>query len=226
MEKSEVSKEELKQLLVFMQRVKAFEQTFMIQKESMNRLIWGLLLCGAGILDCALIELQILTEEVGILTTLPWLIAIFSGLIMQLFSNRHLTNIYSIQKESKLDSTGNVYLISGFILMGILITIYNASGLYYLIFPSISLISGFISLIADRKQYLEHQALIHRFSYLLNPIVSFVAAVLMILLFSLDSTFFKYHGLIFGLSFGGSFVLSAFWNRNRINNYIRKIDID
>ncbi len=226
MEKTEISKEEIKQLLAFMERIKAFEKTFIIQKDSMNRLIWGLLLFSAGILDCMLIELQIITDEVGILTTVPWLIAIFSGLILQLFSNRHLTNVYSIQKVKETDSLGNMYLISGFFLMGVLITFYNASGLYYLIFPSISLISGFMALILDRKHYDENQDLISRSGYFLNPIMSLFAAITMIVLYLINGLFFKFHGLIFGFSFGGSFILSAFWNRNRIDEYIKRTDLE
>ena len=226
MEKTDISKEELKQLLAFMHRIKAFEKTFIIQKDSMNRLIWGLLLLGAGILDCMLIELQIITDEVGILTTVPWLIAIFSGLVLQLFSNRHLTNVYSIQREKESDSSGNMYLISGFLLMGVLITFYNANRLHYLIFPSISLISGFMSLILDREQYRENKDLIPKSSYLINPIVSLFAALIMIISYLIDNSFFKFHGLIFGLSFGGSFILSAFWNRNQIDNYIKRIDLE
>ncbi len=47
----EISNADLKQLLHYMSRIKAFEKIFKIQKDSMTRLIWGLLIIGGGVLE-------------------------------------------------------------------------------------------------------------------------------------------------------------------------------
>ena len=81
MEDSTISPAEIKQLLYYMNRVKSFEKTFIMQKDSMSRLIWGLLLIGAGILDGVFSSLRFF----GLVSVTPWILAIVSGLIIQGF---------------------------------------------------------------------------------------------------------------------------------------------
>ena len=99
MQKESIPKEDIQQLLFFMNRIQAFEKTFLIQKESVTRLIWGLFLMGAGILDYVIYEMTVISGVYGFQTIIPWALAMFSGLVVQLFSDRHLINIYSRKKK-------------------------------------------------------------------------------------------------------------------------------
>ena len=153
MNEKAISKEEIKQLLLFMNRIQAFEKTFIIQKDSMTKLIWGLLLMSAGILHFALTEVVLISYTSGVITLLPWGIAIVSGLIIQVFSDRHITNIYSWEKPpSKIDKD-TIILGFGFIFMAVIISFFSNADLYYLSFPSVAIISGLLVYIMDKKYY-------------------------------------------------------------------------
>ena len=219
-----ISKEELKQLLLFMNRIQAFEKTFIIQKDSMIRLIWGLFLFGAGLLDYIITEMVYQTDSFGVFTLVPWILAIFSGLIIQIFSDRHLTNIYSWKKPTKETSNDTIFLILGFVIMAVLITYYNMNSLYSLTFPSIALISGFMSLVMDRKYFEINKEILNKNQFLITPLICVFAAILMILIALIDESFYNFHSMIFGAAFGGSFCLTAFWNRKVIENFFEKID--
>ena len=223
---NEISKAELKQLLYFMQRVKSFERTFMIQKDSIIKLIWGLLFVGAGVLDYVMVDLQIETAAVGIFSLLPWVIAMLSGLIIQIFSDRHITNIYSREMKKESNSAATLILISGFILIGVVVTIFNMNEIYSLTFPMISIISGLMALVLDKENYQKNKDIINRYSYYLTPFITFSAAILMILISLLDNTNFRYHGLLFGISIGSSFLITAIWNRNSVQNYIENTEVE
>ncbi len=221
MEASTISPADIKQLLYYMNRVKSFEKTFMIQKDSMSRLIWGLLLIGAGILDGVFSSLRFF----GIMSITPWVLAMVSGLIIQGFADRHLINIYSRKtKEKDLDS-GSLFLIGTFIIIGIAVVFFNFAELHYLTFPTIALISGFTALVVDRKYYSKSEEILPKMAYLVTPIVSFSAAIIMLLGNIINSEFFLISGFIFGFTFGASFFFVAFWNRRYIDRYIEKIEI-
>ncbi|MFX1284832.1 MAG: hypothetical protein ACFFB5_14320 [Promethearchaeota archaeon] len=221
MENSIISPADIKQLLYYMNRVKAFEKTFMIQKDSMARLIWGLLLVGAGILDGVFSSLQFF----GLASITPWILAMVSGLIIQSFSDRHLTNIYSRKTQEKGINSNNLFLIGSFFIMGVAVIFFSFAKLQYLTFPTIALISGFTALVQDKKYYLKYEEILPKQGYLMVPIVSFSAAIIMLLGNFIDPEFFLYGGLIFGFTFGTSFCFGAFWNRRYIDTYIEKIDI-
>ncbi len=221
---NEISKDELRQLLYFMQRVKSFERTFMIQKDSIIRLIWGLLFIGAGILDWVMIELQFITNEVGLFALLPWVIAMLSGLIIQIFSDRHITNIYSKETMKESNSLETLILISGFILIAVTVTIFNMNSIYSFTFPVICIISGIMALVLDKKAFKENKDILNRYSYYLTPIITVSTAILMILICLLDNTYFRFHGILFGLSFGGSFLITAFWNRKSVQSFIENTE--
>ncbi|MFX0052901.1 MAG: hypothetical protein ACFFAJ_09505 [Candidatus Hodarchaeota archaeon] len=221
MDNNIISPADIKQLLYYMNRVKSFEKTFIIQKDSMSRLIWGLLLIGAGILDGVFSSLQFF----GLVSITPWILAIVSGLIIQGFSDRHLINIYSRKTQEKGIEGNNLFLIGSFILMGVAIGFFNFTELYYLIFPTVALISGFTALVEDKKYYSKNEEILPKMVYLVTPIVSFSASIFMLIGNILDSLFFIYGGLIFGFTFGLSFSLVAFWNRRQVDIYIEKIDI-
>ena len=223
---SDISKDELRQLLHFMQRVKSFERTFMIQKGSIIRLIWGLLFIGAGILDCVMIELQIITDAVGWFTLFPWAIAMLSGLIIQIFSDRHITNIYSRETKKESSTVETLILICGFILIAVAISIFNMNQLHFLTFPTISIISGLLALVLDRGSFEENKDIINRYSFYLTPIITISIAILMILLYIFNNSFFRYHGLLFGISFGSSFVITAFWDKKSVEDFIEKTDVE
>jgi hypothetical protein len=221
MEDSPISPVEIKQLLHYMNRIESFEKTFVIQKDSVSRLIWGLLLIGAGILDGVFSSLQFF----GLASITPWILAIVSGLIIQNFSNRHLINIYSRKTQDRVIEGNNLFLIGSFIIMGAAVTFFNIAELHYLIFPTIALISGFTALVEDRKYYLKNEEILNKMTSFVTPIVSFCAAIVMLLGNVLDSSFFLYGGLIFGFTFGSSFSFVAYWNRRQVDIYIEKIDI-
>ncbi|MFX0123094.1 MAG: hypothetical protein ACFFAE_05610 [Candidatus Hodarchaeota archaeon] len=222
MQDSTISSADIKQLLYYMNRVKSFEKTFVMQKDSMSRLIWGLLLIGAGILDGVFSSLQFF----GILSITPWILAIVSGLIIQGFSDRHLINIYSRKTREKkgLDSD-TLFLMGCFILMGVAVGFFNFAELYFLIFPTIALISGFAALVEDRKYYSKNEEILQKTAYFVTPIVSFSVAIIMLVGNIINSEFFILGGLIFGITFGTSFCFVAFWNRRQVDSYIEKIDI-
>lgn len=228
MSNQQVSKEEIKQLLSFMNRIKAFEKTFIIQKNSIIKLIWGLLLMGAGVLGFVISKIIYAsesTESFGVYTIVPWVIAIFSGLIIQIFSERHLINIYSWEKqESKIDR-GMLYLILGFIIMIFLVSYFNSTpDLYFLTFPSITIVSGLMSLL-DKKYYQENQEILNQKSLFLTPIVCIIVTVIMIVLFMIDKSNIHFQGVLFGFGFGGSFSFNAFMDRKGVEKYLEKIDI-
>jgi hypothetical protein len=221
MEDSPISPAEIKQLLYYMNRVESFEKTFIIQKDSVSRLIWGLLLIGAGILDGVFSSLQFF----GLASITPWILAIVSGLIIQNFSNRHLIDIYSRKTQDKGIESNNLFLIGSFIIMGAAITFFNMTEMHYLIFPTVALISGFTALVEDRKYYLQNEEILNKMACFVTPIVSFCATIIMLLGNLIDPEFFLYAGLIFGFTFGSSFGFVAYWNRRQIDIYIEKIEI-
>jgi hypothetical protein len=221
MENSIISPADIKQLLYYLNRVKSFEKTFIIQKDSMSRLIWGLLLIGAGVLDGVFSSLKFF----GLVSITPWILAMVSGLIIQGFSDRHLINIYSRKTPEKGIEGNNLFLIGSFILMGVAIGFFNFTELYYLTFPTVALISGFTALVEDKKYYSKNEEILPRMTYLVTPIVSFSVSIFLLIGNILDPSFFIYGGLIFGFTFGLSFSLVAFWNRRQVDIYIEKIDI-
>ncbi|UCE12898.1 MAG: hypothetical protein JSV04_11985 [Candidatus Heimdallarchaeota archaeon] len=225
MQKESISKDDIQQLLFFMNRIQAFEKTFLIQKESIIRLIWGLFLMGAGILDYVIYEMTVISEVYGLQTLLPWVLAIFSGLIIQLYSDRHLVNIYSWKKEDPEKNTNTLFLITGFVIMAIVITFFSSTDLYYLTFPFIALISGFMSLVGDRDFFQKNKDIFKRNFYLFTPVICVGAALLMLLVSWMDPEFIKFHGAIFGISFGGSFGIIAFWNRIKVEEFFEQTEV-
>ncbi|MFX0209303.1 MAG: hypothetical protein ACFFDT_25190 [Candidatus Hodarchaeota archaeon] len=221
MENSIISPADIKQLLYYMNRVKSFEKTFIIQKDSMSRLIWGLLLIGAGILDGVFSSLEIF----GLVTITPWILAIVSGLIIQSFSDRHLINIYSRKTQKKGLESNTLFLIGSFMILGVAVLFFNFSELHFLTFPAVALISGFSALVSDRNYFLKNQEILPNMAYLVTPIASFTVAVILLLGNFIDPLFFLIGGFIFGLTFGTSFCFVAFWNRRQVDAYIERIDI-
>jgi hypothetical protein len=98
------------------------------------------------------------------------------------------------------------------------------NSLYSLIFPSIALISGFMSLVMDRKYFETNKEILNKNQFLITPLICVFAAILMILIALIDESFYNFHGMIFGAVFGGSFCLTAFWHRKVIENFFEKID--
>jgi MFS family permease len=229
MSNQQISKEEIKQLLGFMNRIKAFEKIYLLQKNSITKLIWGLLLMGAGVLGFIISKIIYSAdnpESFEYYTIFPWVIAIFSGLIIQIFSDRHLTNVYSWEKPETKNDRDTLFLMIGLIVIAILISFFNSSDLYFLMFPTIALFSGFLSWIGDRKYYPEnHEILDQRLIYF-TPIVCIVASILMVLVYLINNSYFEVQNILFGISFGGSFSLTAFWDRSQVEKYLEKIDID
>jgi hypothetical protein len=226
MNESVISKEEIKQLLFFMNRIKAFEKTFSVQKDSMTRLIWGLLLFSAGILDYVIAEIVFKTDSFGAITIIPWGLAMLSGLIIQVFSDRHITNLYSWEKPTAEKSSDTLFLILGFAIIAVSVLFFNNSGLYFLTFPSITLISGFMAFVLDGKYYRKNREVLNPNLNLVIPIICVLAVILMILLVIFDDSLFRLHSMLFGFAFGGSFSLIAFWNRNQISKFMENISVD
>jgi hypothetical protein len=224
----EISNTDLKQLLHYMSRIKAFEKIFVIQKDSMTRMIWGLLLIAGGVLEFVIVQLLILAIGAGLVThplwgylnNIPWILVIGSGLVIQLFSDRHITNIYSYETKKEGEDTPIFFLLSTFVLMALVLQVFAMIGLTMLIYPAITLIVGITTFILDNKQHLEFQEVITKRTYLITPGVSLGAIVVMVGGVILSPAFFQYQGLIFGVSFGASRSISAFWNRQLINSYL------
>ena len=225
MQKDSIPKEDIQQLLFFMNRIQAFEKTFLIQKESVTRLIWGLFLMGAGILDYVIYEMAVISDVYGIQTMVPWVLAIFSGLIVQFFSDRHLVNIYSWKKEDPKKNTNIFFLITGFIIIACVITVFNSTDFYFLTFPSITLFSGFMSIVLDRAFFQKNADIINMNYYYLAPLICVGATLLMLVLFWIDTTFYRFFGVIFGISFGGSFSLVAFLNRTKVDEFFERTEV-
>ncbi len=221
MEDSPISPAEIKQLLFYMNRVKSFEKTFIIQKDSISRLIWGLLLIGAGVLNAVFSSLEIF----GIISITPWVLAIVSGLIVQGFSDRHLINVYSRKTQEKGIRSGTLFLIGSFTILGVVVAFFSFSGMTYLTFPAVALISGFSVLVSDRNYYSKNKEILPKMASLLTPIVAFTTAIILLLGNFIHPSFFLIGGFLFGLLFGSSFCFVAVWNRRQIDAYIKKIDI-
>jgi hypothetical protein len=115
--------------------------------------------------------------------------------------------------------------MGSFIIMGVAVVFFNSTELHFLTFPTIALISGFSAVVEDRKYYSKNQEILPKMAYLVTPIVSFSAAIIMLIGNILDSEFFLISGFIFGFTFGASFFFVAFWNRRYIDRYIEKIEI-
>ncbi len=221
-----ISKGEIKQLLFFMNRIKVFEKTFVVQKDSITRLIWGLLLVGAGILSFVITQMAYIIEDYGIFSLIPWILAIFSGLVIQIFSDRHITNIYSWKPSDEKVESDTIFMSLAFILIGVVVVITNTPELFIFTFPSISLISGFITLVNDRKYFRENSDILNEKYAYFTPVVCTIIAGLMLIASLIDRSFYIYDSMAFGVGFGGSFSLTAFWNRKKVNAYIEQTDID
>jgi hypothetical protein len=228
----EISNADLKQLLHYMTRISTFEKVFIIQKDSMIRLIWGLLLIAGGVLEFFLTQLLILTIGSGLVThplrgylnNIPWILVIGIGLVIQLFSDRHITNIYSYNTEKEGKGTEIFFMIRSFVLMALVLQVFAMIGLVRLIYPAITLIAGISVFISDNKQHLEFQEVIKRRTYLITPISAGIAIIVMVGGIIISPVFWQYQGLIFGLSFGFSRSINAFWNRRLIDSYLAMED--
>ncbi|MHA2030191.1 MAG: hypothetical protein ACW98F_16485 [Candidatus Hodarchaeales archaeon] len=224
----EISNADLKQLLHYFSRIKAFEKIFIIQKDSMTRMIWGLLLIAGGVLEFVITQLLILTIGSGLVThplwgylnNIPWILAIGIGLVIQLFSDRHITNIYSYDTKKEGEDAGTFFMIRSFVLMALVLQVFAMIGLVRLIYPTITLIAGITAFILDNKQHLEFQEVIKRRTYLITPISAGIAIIVMVGGIIISPVFWQFQGLIFGVSFGASRSISAFWNRQLINSYL------
>jgi hypothetical protein len=227
----EISNADLKQLLHYMSRIKGFEKIFKIQSAMTIRLIWGLLIIGAGVLEFVITQLLILNQDystsyseflsqTSFLTIIPWIFALSSALIIQLFSDRHITNIYSYETKKIGENTDTFFLLRSFILMVLIVQIFALTDLLMLAYPSITLIAGFTAYVIASKQYLKFQEVITRRTHLIIPISTGLAIIVMVSGNIISPMFFQYLGLIFGLFFGGSTVVSAFWNRKLINSFL------
>jgi uncharacterized membrane protein SirB2 len=224
MKEQAISKDDIQQLLFFMNRIKAFEKTFIIQKDSMTRLIWGLLLLGAGILDWVFLEMAFMSGDSGIFISFPWVIAIFSGLVIQIFSDRHITNIYSWKKPEKEFNSDTLFLIAGFVIIAMLNIYYSMNSLPYLTYPTVAVIIGFMALVTDRSYFQKNEEILERKMFLLTPLICVVAVIIMFSLVLIDGSLFKFHGMIFGVGVGGNLSLVAYLNRSQIGNYIENTD--
>ena len=220
-----ISKEDIKQLVHFMNRIKAFEKIFIIQKDSMARLIWGLFLFGAGLLDYVISVMVYQTESSGFLTLVPWALAMLSALIFHFFSERHLINVYSWKKPQKEESKDDLILMFGFAIIFALIIILNTTGLHYFVFPSVSLVTGFLAYAVDRKNIKKHNNILDDRTSLLTPLLCVLASIAMVIIVLIDKNNFMFHSMIFGTAFGIGFCTTAFWNRKNLEKYVESEEI-
>ena len=225
MSESTISKEEIKQLLLFMNRIKTFEKIFVIQKESVTRLIWGLLLFSAGLLDYVITFMVYQAESYGILTIIPWALAMLSGLIIQTFSERHLTNVYNWEQPKKEKNKDDLILILGFALMGVVVIIFNTPSMAIFIFPCIALISGFLAYYTDRKYVVKYKEILQKESSFIVTFFCFLAAILMVIIGLIDMNNINLHSVIFGAAIGGGFSFTAFWNKKSLDDYVKEEDL-
>ena len=165
-------------------------------------------------------------EDYGIFSIIPWVLAIFSGLLIQIFSDRHITNIYSWKPSEEKVEGDTIFISLGFILIGIVVMITNTQDLYIFTFPSISLISGFLSFVNERKYFRENRDILNENYVYFTPVVCAIFAGIMLIANFIDQSFYIYNSMIFGLGLGGSFSLTAFWNRKKVSAYIEQTDID
>ncbi len=212
-----ISPEEIRELLSYMEKIKNFEKRYKLQIIAVERIIWGLLLIIAGIIDFTFAAYIFEYGPVFI----PWVLIIPVGLLMTHF----LSNQTKIIKESEekppfYKQPINIAFV--FIIIAIIIT--SNETLYFLVMPSIGIIMG-IALLIDRTFVLPGQL---RMVEYLTPVLIMLTAIVNILgylfisnvtitFLAIDNTEFSiFHGIIFGSVFGVMELFQAYLTRKQL----------
>jgi hypothetical protein len=209
---SEVSKQDMKQLLTLMQRIENFEKLNNMQIWSVNRLVWGLLLLTAGILD--FIILKYTSGIIGWITTISWALTLVMGMLITSFQRKNVVVTGKKRKRSFYTRTQHYWITLAFGL----VFIFGYTELNHLTFPVIAILMGALLLIdnylAKRKTSSFAGIVIHYGT----PIAFLLTAIINIVGFYVIGEIFEfYQGLIFGAVIGIAFIYGAFLLRGIID---------
>jgi len=203
---------EIKALLKYVNRIQQYEEIFAYQLDTMVRMVWGLLLMIAGILDWYFFSIGVYVSIV------PWGLAIFSGLVIHYFSEKYL----SFTKEPIVQKQDASVLTVFFILLMLLNLVLNAFELYYFLYPSIAFATALLVIYTDLNDPKNCANLMDRDYSNFIILGALLAGVIDVILgIGLGLEALNYQGIVFGLLFGGSMALVAYLNNKKINEHIQ-----
>lgn len=214
----EISPEEIRELLSYMEKIKNFEKRYKLQIIAVERIIWGLLLIIAGLLDFTFAAYIFQYGPVFI----PWVLIIPVGLLMTNFLSNQ-TKIIEESEEDKIPFYKQPINIA-FILIVISIIAFSNEILYFLVMPSIAIIMG-VALLLDRTFILPGKLRVIEY---LTPVLIMLTAIVNILgyyfisnvtitfLVIANTGFSIFHGIIFGTVFGMMELIQAYLTRKQL----------
>ncbi|MFW9990836.1 MAG: hypothetical protein ACFFD4_02130 [Candidatus Odinarchaeota archaeon] len=195
--------------------MKSFEIIYALQTDTMIRLIWGVFLFGASILD---LLLRIL--DAGLLVFIPWVVAITSALIIQESTDRY----FPIQKQFKeIKAKYNRHLRSIFLMVAIILITDIISELAVLQMPAIAVLFAYTFYKMDENYYEYHSAVLKKNLRNFIPALLLISGAVNVVGHYLYSSIFWPYGFIFGIFFGGSMITVSFWNRRNIKQYMSMV---
>jgi len=217
---NEMSKDEMKKLLNFMQRIENFERLNNFQTWAVERLTWGLLLIAAGILDFVI--LWFTHEIIGWITTIMWFLILVIALLLSNFQRRNV--VLTTRKRSYSFFEKTQYYWIGFAI--VLAFIFGTTDLNHLTFP---VIAGLIGIIMFVDNFLPKRKITtyeSKIIYYVTPIIFILTSIINLVGFLVVGEIFElYQGLAFGCITGVALVYGAFLLKNIISrNKIAVLD--
>ncbi|MFW9852504.1 MAG: hypothetical protein ACFFDS_06155 [Candidatus Thorarchaeota archaeon] len=213
---NEMSKDEMKKLLNFMQRIENFERLNNFQIWAVERLTWGLLLIAAGILDFVI--LWFTHEFIGWITTLMWFLILVIALLLSNFQRRNVVLTTRKRKYSFYARTQHYWIG----LAMALVFIFGYTDLNHLTFP---VIAGMIGIVMFVDNFLPRRKITtytSKIIYYVTPVLFILTSIINIVGFLVIGEIFElYQGLVFGCITGlalayGAFLLKNVISRNKI----------
>ncbi|MHA2296470.1 MAG: hypothetical protein ACXAEU_00670 [Candidatus Hodarchaeales archaeon] len=210
-----LSTDDIKDLLYYLERVKSFEHVYTLQTDTMIRLIWGVLLFGASIID-----LVLRLFEPGLLIFVPWIVAISSAVLIQEFTSRY----FPVQKQFREIKMKYDRHLKSIFLMVIIILITNFSiELAAFQMPAIAILFAYTQYKMDENYYENYSPVLKRNLRTFIPSLVLASGAVNIIGHFLFSAIFWPYGFIFGSFYGGSLLIVSFWNRKFIKQYMNTI---
>ncbi len=213
---SEISKNEMKELLNFMQRIKNFERLSNIKIWAVERLTWGLLLIAGGILDFVILHFTY--DIIGWITTLLWILIIAIALLLSNFQRRNIFITTKKQEISFYQKTQYFWITIAIAL----VFVFGSTDLNHLTFPVIAGMIGSLLLIDNYLAKRKAPSFAAKINYYLTPISFLLTTIINLVGFFVVGEYFElYQGLVFGCLTGivfayGAFLLMQIISRNKI----------
>lgn len=225
MHSEDFSTQELKELYSFLSKISNFEKVSQIQSDSVIFILWG------SIFIISSVSETFLNLTTGSHSTIfIWITAIFFGILLT-YTIENQATFLSHKKLNLRDPS----IVLSTILVIIAIFVANFFHLYYLLFPTLSLIFFIFNFnpaqgYANNNKEFIHSSITRLIPYsgLISSVLSMAFLLIGTNLINQASTFSpfdyaNYESLLFAFIIGPVLIASGLLNNKKINEYNRKI---